>query len=363
LWIKFTHIALMEQGDLVDVDWYWRDEEEILIPFNKKTRIKIEKSYHRKDPFVKIKMDRRNYSIDFSNMTLIRKSKKWDVIREDPREEEKNTNKDQEESESFQSMEAMDVDDIFDTPEITVKDTRYEQDEQNNQDVSDIILDDRGFDYLGDDRIEECARVTRWIEYKKDDIKESLNCSICLCELDDEIVLLGQCDNHYFHKNCIAYCLKNKFLTCPICSVIYGTRVGTQPHGTMTVTKLGKGTLAGYPNCGAISISYHFPGGTQGPEHPNPNRRYTGTSRVAYLPDNEEGRKVLKLLQISFDRRLTFTIGTSVTTGHSDTVIWNGIHHKTNTHGGFSSYGYPDDTYLNRVQLELSAVGVTEDDL
>ena len=31
----------------------------------------------------------------------------------------------------------------------------------------------------------------------------------------------------------------------------------------------------------------------QGPEHPNPGRRYHGTIRTAYLPDNAEGREVL----------------------------------------------------------------------
>ena len=52
-------------------------------------------------------------------------------------------------------------------------------------------------------------------------------------------------------------------------------------------------------------------------------------------------------------------MGTSVTTGQTDTVVWSGIHHKTNTHGGSSRFGYPDDSYLNRVTLELADRGVT----
>jgi len=36
-----------------------------------------------------------------------------------------------------------------------------------------------------------------------------------------------------------------------------------------------------------------------------------------------------------------FTIGTSVTTGMKDVVVWNGIHHKTSMKGGAANYGYP----------------------
>ena len=64
-------------------------------------------------------------------------------------------------------------------------------------------------------------------------------------------------------------------------------------------------------------------------EHPNPGQRYKGTSRRAFLPNNKEGQTVLKLLKIAFDRRLTFTLGQSRTTGKDNTVTWNDIHHKT----------------------------------
>ena len=84
---------------------------------------------------------------------------------------------------------------------------------------------------------------------------------------------------------------------------------------------------------GTIVIDYHLPSGFQGPEHPNPGQYYQGTSRAAYLPDNSEGREVLQLLKRAFDARLVFTIGTSNTTGRSNQVIWNDIHHKTNRVG------------------------------
>ena len=66
------------------------------------------------------------------------------------------------------------------------------------------------------------------------------------------------------------------------------------------------------------------------------------------------------MLRVAWDRRLTFTIGTSVTSGMTDTVVWNEIHHKT-TIQNYSGHGYPDPTYLDRVMLELAAQGVTED--
>ncbi len=69
---------------------------------------------------------------------------------------------------------------------------------------------------------------------------------------------------------------------------------------------------------------------------------------------------MFKLLQIAWERRLTFTIGTSVTTGTTDTVVWNEIHHKTEAHGNSTGHGYPDDNYLDNALAELAAQGVEE---
>ena len=69
----------------------------------------------------------------------------------------------------------------------------------------------------------------------------------------------------------------------------------------------------------------------------------------------------MKLLEIAFERKLLFTVGLSVTTGQENTTVWNGVHHKTNTHGGSSYFGYPDPTYFNRVKLELAMKGVFEE--
>lgn len=68
------------------------------------------------------------------------------------------------------------------------------------------------------------------------------------------------------------------------------------------------------------------------------------------------------MLKVAWERRLTFTIGTSVTTGAVDTVVWNEIHHKTESTSNHSGHGYPDPTYLERVLLELAAQGVEENE-
>ncbi len=61
---------------------------------------------------------------------------------------------------------------------------------------------------------------------------------------------------------------------------------------------------------------------------------YHGTTREAFLPDNQEGRHVLELLEKAFSLRQIFTIGQSRTTGCDNVVTWNDIHHKTNFNGG-----------------------------
>ena len=80
---------------------------------------------------------------------------------------------------------------------------------------------------------------------------------------------------------------------------------------------------------------------------------FSGTCRTAYLPDTPEGRIVFKMFVEAFKRRLTFLVGTSLTTAQTDCVVWAGLHHKTTMHG--KPFGYPDPTYLSRVTEELKA--------
>ena len=145
---------------------------------------------------------------------------------------------------------------------------------------------------------------------------------------------------------------KNNF-KCPNCSLIYGILIGDQPKGYMSAYISEYTHCDGYEDEGTIIIEYHFPSG----------KGYSGTSRTAYLPDNKEGKEILGLLKVSFDRKLTFVVGTSVTTGARNTTVWNGIHHKTSLYGGSTNFGYPDKTYFSRVKEELAAKGVIQDNI
>eukprot|EP00903_Cladosiphon_okamuranus_P015451 g14270.t1 len=187
-------------------------------------------------------------------------------------------------------------------------------------------------------------------------------CAVCIdgFSSDEPALLLSQCQGHYMHAACVLESFRALGPKCPTCSKMYGALHGDQPDGTMTVRTHRRGAmpLSGHESEGTIVIQYNFPSGTQGPKHPNPGRRYHGTSRSAYLPDNAQGKEVLALLRRSFDQRMTFTVGTSLTTGLSDCVIWNGVHHKTSPTGGHARFGYPDPGYFARVKAELSAKGI-----
>ncbi|NWX97970.1 DTX2 ligase, partial [Nothoprocta ornata] len=224
------------------------------------------------------------------------------------------------------------------------------------------------------------AVVRRYLEELKG-VPADEDCMICMeklaspsgygdtCECStikpDMVGRLTNCQ-HCFHMLCVLamYCNGNKdgSLQCPSCKAIYGEKTGTQPKGKMEVSTFPQ-SLPGHKDCGTIQIVYHISRGIQGPEHPNPGMPYTarGFPRYCYLPDNEKGRKVLELLKVAWRRRLIFTVGTSSTTGESNTVVWNEIHHKTEMDTNLSGHGYPDPNYLDNVLAELAAQGVTED--
>lgn len=177
---------------------------------------------------------------------------------------------------------------------------------------------------------------------------------------------LAQC-GHLYHMQCLVAMYNNGnkdgSLQCPTCKTIYGVKTGNQPPGKMEYHVIPH-SLPGHPDCKTIRIIYNIPPGIQGPEHPNPRKPFTarGFPRHCYLPDNEKGRKVLRLLLLAWDRRLIFSVGTSSTTGESDTVIWNEVHHKTEFGSNLTGHGFPDSGYLANVLEELKAQGITEDE-
>ncbi|XP_076461463.1 E3 ubiquitin-protein ligase DTX4-like [Babylonia areolata] len=184
---------------------------------------------------------------------------------------------------------------------------------------------------------------------------------------EHNIVRLSKC-GHMFHRLCLTALYdsgrRGNSLQCPTCSTVYGELLGDCPPGEMSYDILPL-PLPGHPRCRTIRVNYTIPPGTQGPEHANPGQGFTarGFPRFGFLPDTNKGRRVLRLLMVAWRRRLTFTVGTSASTGESDTVIWGGIHHKTEFRTNCNGHGYPDPDYLDDVTVELALQGVTEDDL
>lgn len=200
--------------------------------------------------------------------------------------------------------------------------------------------------------VDECIKTT-----------EECCCPICLDVLGSGTVRLIKC-SHLFHQDCINEWLIKGCKTgfeCPQCKALLLPGYGDCPKGSMKWQiweNRQEYDLPGYSGCPTVVIKYHIPSGTQNGRHPYPGQPFTGTTRVAYLPYTVTGKTVLKLLAESFRMGHTFTVGISVTTGATNTVVWNGVHHKTRIHGGAAYYGYPDKEYLDRVLEELNAKGL-----
>lgn len=241
----------------------------------------------------------------------------------------------------------------YDELENTLLESGYEADEE--------IVSFRHYD-VNLHRMTQQNTLTRYIRkvYRKEEIFciEPLNpepvtvnfklaesdselCVICLNAMaKGEAVLLNKCSNHFFHKTCILSWF-DVSCKCPTCGIFYKKNFGDMPDGTMKVSKINEW----------IEIDYDFPDGKD-----SYGKDYGGTRRIAYLENNTDGLIVLDLLKRAFEQRLTFTIGTSITTGKYS-VIWNGIHHKTSKNGGM--YGFPDASYYDRVKDELKSKNIT----
>ncbi|XP_043589330.1 protein deltex isoform X2 [Bombus pyrosoma] len=204
--------------------------------------------------------------------------------------------------------------------------------------------------------------ISQYVKVVESDNCDS--CPVCLGTPEPLTVELTRC-KHRLHLACLNAMLSCQqppmYIQCPVCRLIYGEKRGNQPPGTMNWTRILR-ALPGFPNTNTIQITYDIPSGIQGSEHPNPGQAYyaVGFPRICYLPDNNLGRRVLRLLQIAFERKLIFTIGRSITTGREDVVTWNEIHHKTELGPSTTGHGYPDKSYLERTLAELAAQGVTD---
>lgn len=184
------------------------------------------------------------------------------------------------------------------------------------------------------------------------------DCAICLCPLSDECVQIKKC-RHSFLNDCIRDCLKLD-PKCPTCREYAGTPQGRCPSGSMTMQLTQRHCPGFEPSTKAIQIDYSIPKGIQSCFHDNPGTKYSATRRTAFLPNNLEGIQLLDRLKFAWVHGMTFSIGTSLTTGWQNCVVWNSIHHKTSLDGG--PHGYPDPNFIENCNADLTALGIPPGD-
>ncbi|XP_055039097.2 E3 ubiquitin-protein ligase DTX3L1 isoform X1 [Misgurnus anguillicaudatus] len=133
-------------------------------------------------------------------------------------------------------------------------------------------------------------------------------------------------------------------------------REGSQPNGGEMTFNIERKSLPGYPDCDTIQIIFHFEDGIQTDRHPHPGHGYKGLDSVAYLPNNNTGIKIYRLLEAAFDQKLMFTVAADSNGEYCVTPA--DIPLKTLDSGGPGSLGYPDSTYLKTVMKILRIKGI-----
>ena len=187
---------------------------------------------------------------------------------------------------------------------------------------------------------------------------EEEECSICLDSLSNSGSVAIKSCSHAFHSKCLEDSFKRE-RKCPVCRNDMPAR-NVSPSGTLKVEQI-RARCPGFQPASTTSIllTYDIPNGTQLPYHDSPGQYYRGSTRVAYLPDNEDGRELLVRLQYAFMSGLTFRIGTSATTGRSNVVTWTtSFDHKTSLTGG--PFGFPDPGYIFTTHRKLSDIGIPD---
>ena len=131
----------------------------------------------------------------------------------------------------------------------------------------------------------------------------------------------------------------------------YGDRMGSMPDGSMSWSWR-RAPLAGH-TCSTIVLHFNFQSGSSN------GQVYDGRSQHAYLPNNEEGRKLLAMFQLAFRRRVLFSLTESLTTRRWQPTF--AIHLKTSMTGGPAMHGYPDSQYFESATEELRLAGIDLD--
>ncbi|KAG7459715.1 hypothetical protein MATL_G00213630 [Megalops atlanticus] len=137
---------------------------------------------------------------------------------------------------------------------------------------------------------------------------------------------------------------------CPGVEEVRGIR------GTMRWTELPL-SLPGHIKDTTLKITYTIPDGLQGVSHPAPGDPFQGGIFEAYLPLNEQTRRLLPQLKRAFTEGLLFTVAAG---DRGCRVVWDSVPHKTRVDGGKSGNGYPDSGYLRRLTEALKSLGIED---
>jgi len=190
-------------------------------------------------------------------------------------------------------------------------------------------------------------------------------CPICLENMaptsdagTTDVICIKICQ-HRFHKHCIVDMFDRGIDRCPNCRQDVGIEPrGKGPSGSMNIFFNPRRRCKGFElnSDGVIELHYKMQSGIQLAFMENPGQQYAGTSRIAYLPHNETGRKLLARLKYAFTHGLTFRVGTSLTSGRSNQITWTSIQHKTSLSSG--PFGYPDPQYFTDCNDSLDVLRV-----
>ena len=158
-------------------------------------------------------------------------------------------------------------------------------------------------------------------------MEDDRTCCICL---DTSACSKLPC-GHQYHVACLESWFEQR-PSCPTCGHFYGDRMGSMLDGTMSWSS-SKFRLAGH-SCPTLVLHFSFSSGSQG------GQDYDGRSQHAYLPDNEEGKKLLAMFQLAFRRRVLFSLSPSLTTQRLHPTF--AIHLKTSMTGGPAMHGFSE---------------------
>jgi len=159
-----------------------------------------------------------------------------------------------------------------------------------------------------------------------------------------------------FNRSTVLWALRCS-ARCPGCDYLLPSLPGPQPAGRMSIERHRLQNCEGHEQFGTLVVAFSFPCGVQGAQHISPGQRYEGVLRTGFYPDNEEGQACVRLLRRAFERGRAFIVGSSLTTGRENTVVY-AIHQKSRSDGGAALHGWPDPTYLQRLSSECAAFGI-----